>query len=133
VNYTWLQAMGTRQTFAGVPVVVALLDFIPRSGNAGLSYTYGRWDARVQVNYHSNFCENVQQANPRLRNSFRGARFQWDFNGGCGLARRLSIFANVSNFTSQDKLDYYGWVALECRDQIIGYSFIVTDGISAQF
>jgi hypothetical protein len=132
-NYTWLQSSGTRQTSAGVPVDVPLINFIPRSGNAGLSYTYGRWDARLQVNYHSNFCDGYNSTNPRLRNSFRGARSQWDFNGRCKLTRKLSVFANLSNFTSQSEPDFSGWVAPERRDQTIGYSFIITGGVSASF
>jgi TonB-dependent receptor len=133
LNYTWLQSTGARLTSAGVPTVVPLLNLIPRSGNAGLSYTYGRWDARLQVNYHSAFADNQAGTNPRLRQSFRGERYQWDFNGRCKLTRRLSIFANVSNFTSQDEPDYSGWVAPERRDQTISYSFIVTGGVSATF
>jgi TonB-dependent receptor len=132
-NYTWLQSSGTRQTTGGAPVVVPLINFIPRSGNAGLSYTYGRWDARLQVNYHSDFCDGYNATNPRLRNSFRGARSQWDFNARCKVTRRFAVFANLSNFTSQSEPDYSGWVAPERRDQTIGYSFIITGGVSASF
>ncbi len=132
-NYTWLQSSGTRQTTSGAPVEIPLINFIPRSGNAGLSYTYGRWDARLQVNYHSDFCDGYNATNPRLRNSFRGARSQWDFNGRCKLTRQLSVFANLSNFTSQDEPDFNGWVGPTRRDQTISYSFIITAGVSASF
>jgi iron complex outermembrane receptor protein len=132
-NYTWLQTDGTSQTTAGVTTLVPLINFIPRSGNAGLSYTYGRWDARLQVNYHSDFCDGFNATNPRLRNSFRGARSQWDFNARCKLTRKLSAFVNLSNFTSQNEPDYSGWVAPGRIDQTIGYSFIITGGVSASF
>jgi TonB-dependent receptor len=133
-NYTWLQCDGTRQTAAGVPVVVPLTNFIPRSGNTGLSYTYGRWDARLQVNYHSDYVDGYNATNPTLRNSIRGARTQWDFNSRCKLTRKLSVFANLSNLTSSDEGDYTGsWAAPVRRDQTIGYSFVITGGVSATF
>ncbi len=87
----------------------------------------------MQVNYHSTFIDNYSATNSALRTSFRGERYQWDFNGRCKLSRKLSVFVNLSNFTSQDEADYQGWVAPERRDQTIGYSFIVAGGISAQF
>jgi TonB-dependent receptor len=132
-NYTWLQSSGTRQTVGGTPVFVPLINFIPRSGNAGLSYTYGRWDARLQLNYHSTFCDGYNATNPRLRNSFRGEKYQWDFNGRCKITRKLSVFANLSNFTSRGEPDYVGWVAPHRQDQTISYSFIITAGMSASF
>jgi TonB-dependent receptor len=133
VNYTWLQSDGTRQTVGGTPMVSPLVNFIPRSGNAGLSYTYGRWDARLQVNYHSTFNDGFNATNPHLRNSYRGERYQWDFNGRCKMTRKLSVFANLSNFTSEGEPDYVGWEAPERRDQTIGYSFIITGGINVSF
>ena len=133
-NYTWLQTEGTRQTTTAVPVLVPLINFIPRNGNAGLNYTYGRWDARLQVNYHSDYFDGYNATNPRLRSSIRGARTQWDFNGRCKLTRKLSVFANLSNFTSSDEPDYTGnWAAPVRRDQSLGYSFIITGGINATF
>ncbi len=132
-NYTWLQSEGSRQTVGGTTLVTPLINFIPRSGNAGLSYTYGRWDARLQWNYHSTFNDGFNATNPRLRNSFRGARSQWDFNGRCKLSRNLSVFASLSNFTKQGEPDYSGWEAANRNDQTIGYSFIITTGISASF
>jgi hypothetical protein len=133
-NYTWLQSSGTRQSTAGVSSVVPLVNFIPRSGNTGFSYTYGRWDARLQVNYHSDYVDGYNATNPTLRNSIRGARTQWDFNARCKLTRKLSVFASLSNFTSSDEADYTGsWAAPVRRDQTIGYSFIITGGVSATF
>jgi iron complex outermembrane receptor protein len=132
-NYTWLQSEGAGQIIGGVPAVVPLVNFVPRSGNAGLSYTYGRWDARLQVNYHSDYLDGYNATNPTLRNSTRGARTQWDFNGRCNLTSKLSVFANLSNFTSSNEPDYNGGVAPERRDQTIGYSFIITGGINAKF
>jgi hypothetical protein len=114
-------------------MVSPLVNFIPRSGNAGLSYTYGRWDARLQVNYHSTFNDGFNATNPHLRNSYRGERYQWDFNGRCKMTRKLSVFANLSNFTSEGEPDYVGWEAPERRDQTIGYSFIITGGINVSF
>ncbi len=133
LNYTWLDSTGTRQTVGATTVAIPLVNFIPRSGNAGLSYTYGRWDARLQVNYHSTFNDGFNATNPRLRNSFRGERYQWDFNTRCKLTRKLSVFANLSNFTSRGEPDYVGWEADNRRDQTIGYSFIITGGVSASF
>ena len=133
LNYTWLQSDGTRQIAGGTSLVTPLVNFIPRTGNAGLSYTYGRWDARLQVNYHSTFNDGFNATNPGLRNSFRGERYQWDLNGRCKLTRKLSVFANLSNFTSAGEPDYVGWEAVERTDQTIGYSFIITAGMNVSF
>ncbi len=133
LNYTWLDSTGTRQTAGGATLAVPLINFIPRSGNAGLSYTYGRWDARLQLNYHSTFNDGFNATNPTLRNSYRGEKYQWDFNGRCKVTRRLSVFANLSNFTSQGEPDYSGWEAVERQDQTISYSFIITGGVSMSF
>ena len=133
LNYTWLDSEGSRRVAGGVTMVTPLLNFIPRSGNAGLSYTYGRWDARLQLNYHSTFNDGFNATNPRLRNSYRGAKEQWDFNARCRVTRKLSVFANLSNFTEQGEPDYSGWEANNRRDQTITYSFIVTGGVNVSF
>ena len=103
LNYTWLQSTGERQTGGATP----LQNFVPRSGSTGLSYTYGRWDARLQLGYNSAFLDNLD-SNSRWRDQYKGERYQLDFNGRCKITRQLAVFVNLSNLTSQNYGEFRG-------------------------
>lgn len=126
-NYTWISSAGRRQTGGVTP----LQNFIPRTGNAGLSYTYGRWDARMQVGYNSAFLDNL--GNDRYRDQYKGERYQLDLNGRCKVTRQIALFANLSNLTSENYGEYRGSVRPDRREGTTGYSFIATGGVSVTF
>lgn len=126
-NYTWISSEGRRQTGGVTP----LQNFIPRTGNVGLSYTYGRWDARMQVGYNSSFLDNL--ADDRFWDQYKGERYQLDLNGRCKITRNVAIFANLSNLTSENYGEYRGSENPLTREGTTGYSFIVTAGVNVTF
>ncbi len=126
-NYTWISSEGRRQAGGVTP----LQNFIPRTGNVGLSYTYGRWDARMQVGYNSSFLDNL--ADDRYWDQYKGERYQLDLNGRYKVTRNLAIFANLSNLTSENYGEYRGSESPERREGTTGYSFIATAGINLTF
>src|SRR5690606_37238475 len=111
--------------------VTPLQNFIPRTGNVGLSYTYGRWDARMQVGYNSAFLDNLADA--RYWDQYKGERYQLDLNGRYKVTRNLAIFANLSNLTSENYGEYRGSVRADRREGTTGYSCIATAGINLTF
>jgi len=128
LNYTWLQTEGQRQSGGTTP----LQNFVPRSGSTGLSYTYGRWDARLQLGYNSAFLDNLDSSS-RWRDQYKGERYQLDFNGRCKLTRNLAVFVNFSNLTSQSYAELRGNTTPLRREGTTGYSYIATGGINATF
>jgi hypothetical protein len=128
LNYTWLQSQGQRQSGGTTP----LQNFVPRSGSTGLSYTYGRWDARLQLGYNSAFLDNLDSSS-RWRDQYKGERYQLDFNGRCKITRRLAVFVNFSNLTSQSYAELRGNTTPARREGTTGYSYIATGGINATF
>jgi iron complex outermembrane recepter protein len=128
LNYTWIQSEGQRQAGGTTP----LQNFVPRSGSTGLSYTYGRFDARVQLGFNSAFLDNLDSSS-RWRDQYKGERYQLDFNGRCQLTRKVAVFVNLSNITSQSYAELRGNTDPIRREGTTGYSYIATAGVTVSF
>lgn len=80
-------------------------NFIPRTGNAGLTYTAGRFRANVLLNYTGDYL--VTPSALAHRNIYRGARTL--LNAGVAWQWRppVSIFCDVSNLTNAPQETYF--------------------------
>lgn len=129
-NYTWLRARGTYgQTGTVSPV---LPRFVPRSGNAGISYAYGRVDIRLLCNYRQAYLEDLN-SNPNSQNKYKGERYQLNLNTSFRVYDKIRVFADFTNLTGQDTYKYRGSVSPVRRTEINGAPFILTAGIRGNF
>jgi iron complex outermembrane recepter protein len=100
-NYTWLETEGNygRVTEAASS---ALVNFTPRVASAGLTYSNGRFYARLNGNYTSSYLR-AYNANPVLR-SYRVPRTMVDAKLGFNYSPGLTLFVDASNiFNSKQK------------------------------
>lgn len=132
LNYTWLETEGQVSTISGTPVVAEIEGFVPRSGNIGLNYTYGRWDLYLLVNYVGDYLDGFEEENP-MANSYFAKRYQVDFNGRYKLTPRMTFFVSLSNLTTEYQGSYNGYVAPERYRQTQALTFVSTAGITVKF
>ena len=80
-------------------------NFIPRTGNAGLTYTAGRFRANVLLNYTGDYL--VTPSALAHRNIYRGSRTL--LNAGVAWQWRptVSIFCDASNLTNAPQETYF--------------------------
>jgi TonB-dependent receptor len=103
-NYTSLKATGDRGGTGGVKAT--LTNFVPKTLNAGVSWRYRRFEARVKYNWASDILRGYN-ANP--------ASTQWDLdretvdlNFKYGFARRYEVYCDVMNATQTNETKFRG-------------------------
>lgn len=98
-NATWIQTEGN---YGGAGVVRELVNFVPRTWNAGVSWRHARFTASVKYNVRSRFLvsrnattgeEVRQQENARL-----------DLSATCRVARRWTLYADMTNALSEPEV-----------------------------
>jgi hypothetical protein len=124
-NWTWVQYPGRVEAGALIPAT----NVIPRTGNAGLTYSFGRWEARLLWSYKAAALTAYVPAAPLLRNTYRAERSYWDFNGSVKLTRLVRLFTSLSNITSEPQLAYAGYIAPQRNFGSQGLSFLITAGV----
>lgn len=127
-NYTQLQTNGN---YGGTGVVGtnAVAGFVPKTANAGVSYSYGRFGARILANYTGRY---LQTASTSVgRNLYRYARTI----ANVGFTYRISRAANVSvdftNLFNEAQTEYWGAPRYFAAEIIDGTQ--VTIGLSGKF
>jgi hypothetical protein len=133
-NFTVLTVKGTFDINAvgSVPIkVTQLQDVIRRTGNAGLSYNYGRYDMRLSYNFTDAFPESSSTNVTTVK--IRGSRWTMDASVKYRLTRQLTLFADFVNITSNHGSKYRGYVDPLLRNETNALGFIGTAGIQANF
>lgn len=99
INYTHLRTSGDYGETSTAPrSTTDVLNFIPEAINAGLTYTYRGFGARVMWNKTGRFL-NTYNANPsQLRYTLE--REMWDASLSYRFNRRYTIFVDVRNITN---------------------------------
>lgn len=127
-NYTYLETEGD---FGGTDVrsTDRVPNFVPRAGNASLSYTYRRFRFNALVNYTGNYLATFNAA--LQRNVYRKARTIVNTGVSYEWKPAISFFCDVSNVFNEPQVTYL-W--LEERPQrIIHAGQALTFGISGRF
>ena len=103
-NYTRLETIGNygRVTEGATS---ALVNFTPKVASAGLSYSRGRFYARMNGNYTGKFLR-AYNINPVLR-SYRVPRTMIDAKMGFHYSRGLALFADVNNLFNSKQSWYF--------------------------
>ncbi len=134
-NYTLLTTQGTFDNagIAGAPPTrtTRLQGFIPRTANAGLSYAYHRLDLRLAWNYTDNLWETTPTVLSTAK--IRGERWTMDFSGKVWLTRTLSLFADLTNLTSNYGKKYRGYPSSDAQVETNALGFLATAGVQARF
>jgi iron complex outermembrane recepter protein len=92
-NFTWLETEGTYS--AGV---ARLAGFVPKTGNAGISYSKYGLTARLNGNYRGTYLNNYN-ANP-MSQRYTKSRKMLDLKVEYVIWRHLSVMASISNITN---------------------------------
>lgn len=133
-NFTYLDISGTFDiNEVGVPPVEVnqLDDVIPRTGNAGISYNYGRYEARLSWNYNDHMPEGSGFNLSTIK--IRGQRWSMDASVKYRVSRNLTLFADFVNITSNHGKKFRGFPEPELRNETNALGFLGTAGISASF
>lgn len=107
-NWTVLTSQGDYNgVVTNLPFKNNLTGMRPRSGNAGLTYNYLRWDLRLMWNYSDTYLASLNAADPSS-SEFIGRRGQYDFFARCKVSRNLNVFFDVVNLFEENRGRYSG-------------------------
>jgi len=107
-NWTVLTSAGDYNgVVTNLPFKNNLTGMRPRSGNAGVTYNYGRWDVRLMWNFSDTYLSSLNAGDPSS-SEFIGRRGQFDFFARVKLTRRLNVFLDVINLTEENRGRYSG-------------------------
>jgi iron complex outermembrane recepter protein len=128
-NYTQLE---TRGDFGGTSTLSSgqVAGFIPKTGNVGLSYRYGRFSSRVLVNYTGEYITSYSAASVG-RNLYRYSRTSVNAGIEYQLRRSLSVTLDVANpFAVSQRL--YRGIPDQMQSTISNFTTF-TAGIAGRF
>lgn len=132
-NWTVITSAGDYNgLIANLPFKNYLTGLRPHSGNAGLTYVYGRWDVRVMWNYADDYIISLDTSDPS-NSEFMGARQQWDLFGRFKVTRALSVFMDVINLGESHRGRYRGLVREDRRGQTNLFPRTITVGAQLRF
>jgi iron complex outermembrane recepter protein len=128
-NYTTLQTHGD---FGGSSYLTGgeVANFIPKTANLSVSWRYRNFNARVLLNYTSDYIRSYSAGTPG-RNQYMAERTILNLGLGYELRRGVSLFADVSNLTNEPQAFYRGIPDQMERTIINGTS--ITLGITGRF
>ena len=81
-------------------------DFRPRTGNLGVSYSLGRFSGRVQANYVGKWFDAIRTLSDPSDDTYFDDRFVVDINTRWRLNKRLTLFLDLTNVTTEHILQY---------------------------
>lgn len=105
-NYTWLDTNGNYGRVTE-PEGSSLVNFTPRTANAGVSFDRKRFYARVNVNYTGTYMRSYN-VNPLLR-SYQDRRTMVDTKLGFRYSPNITVFADVANLFNSKQKWYNGY------------------------
>ncbi len=94
-NYTKLESQGNYTSSGGVQTGAQLVNFMPETFNAGVSYTLRAWDVQVKYAYRAESLRSFN-ANPLLRVYYYSKK-NVDLNLKYKWHSRLTVFVDVIN------------------------------------
>jgi iron complex outermembrane receptor protein len=127
-NFT---ALETRGDFGGTTVVANkdVSGFIPRTANAGLNYSYGRFGFSALLNYTGDHLA-TDSTTPHRR-IYRQARTIVNFGGYYDLRPEVRLFCDLSNAFNKPQATYIGFEHRPQRTIYTGQT--LTFGVSGRF
>ena len=132
-NWTVLTSAGDYNgVVTNLPFKNYLTQMRPRSGNAGVSYNYGRWDLRLMWNFSSTHLFTLNVADPSS-SEFVGQRQQFDFFTRFKISRNLNVFMDVINLFEENRGRYLGLYRADRRAQTNLFPRSISTGIQARF
>jgi iron complex outermembrane recepter protein len=133
-NFTVLSVDGTFDVNAvgSVPVKVSQLqNVIRRTGNAGISYNYSRYDARLTYNFTDYFPESSSTNLSTVK--MRGSRWTVDASLRYKMTRKVTLMLDLVNLTSNQGAKYRGYIVPELRNETNALGFIGTGAVLVSF
>lgn len=133
-NFTVLSIDGTFDVNAvgSAPIKVSQLqDVIRRTGNAGISYNYSRYDARLSYNFTDYFPESSSTNLSTVK--MRGSRWTIDSSLRYKLTRKVTFMLDLVNLTSNHGAKYRGYIVPELRNETNALGFIGTGAVLVSF
>lgn len=132
-NWTVLTSQGDYNgVVTNLPFKNALTGLRPRSGNAGLTYNFRRWDLRLMWNYADTYLASLNAGDPSS-SEFIGRRGQYDFFARFKLTRNVNVFFDVVNLFEENRGRYSGLYREDRRAQTNLFPRSISAGVQARF
>jgi iron complex outermembrane recepter protein len=129
-NYTYLKTEGDYGTPGTTQTASELPNFIPHSGNVGLSYRDRGWTVRVQMNYTGTHLSGYN-ADPSRR-TFNNSRKPVDLNVAYEFSPRFTLFADVINVFNDPTQNTFRYIGSRVQRSNM-YTPVVKFGVSGRF
>jgi len=127
-NFTLLETKGDYGT-ANQSSTEKIVDFVPESGNASLSYAYRGFGANILLNYTGRYLDSFSDDASRL--SFRASRTIVNVGVAYQFRPQYTVFLDVVNIFNEPQRLYRG--SPSRPSQILTNNPAVTFGVSGQF
>ena len=133
-NWTILTSEGDYNGVITTPLPFknSLTGLRPRSGNAGVTYNYGRWDLRLMWNYADTYLSSLNAADPSS-SEFIGRRGQFDFFARFKVTKNVNVFLDVINLAEENRGRYSGLYRDDRWAQTNLFPRSISAGIQARF
>jgi TonB-dependent receptor len=106
-----------------------IVDFVPESGNASLTYAHGKFGANILLNYTGRYLDAYSDDPSRL--SFRASRTIVNVGVSYRVRPQLTVFCDVMNVFNEPQRLYRS--SPSRPSQILGNDPAMTFGISGRF
>jgi TonB-dependent receptor len=103
-NYTHLFTDGDYGSFGAGNPVADVVNFVPKTANAGITYRYGKFNARVMANYTSSYL--AEYAAEQYRLFYRDDRTTVNVNLGCTMRPALRFYVDITNIFNEPQRWY---------------------------
>lgn len=104
-------------------------NFVPRSGNVGLTFNYRRFSARAQVNYTGNYL--ITYAADRSRLIYGATRTTTNAGFSYELSSRLTFFCDLQNLFNPPSYNYR--LYRERPQRVYSYYSTISAGVKGRF
>jgi len=133
-NWTVLSSSGDYNGVVTTPLPFPnnLTGMRPRSGNAGITYNYGRVDLRLMWNFAGTYLASLNTGDPSS-SEFIGRREQYDFFARVKLTRSINVFLDVINLTEENRGRYSGLYRADRQAQTNLFPRSISTGVQARF
>ncbi|MBL9211626.1 MAG: TonB-dependent receptor [Opitutaceae bacterium] len=132
-NWTVLTSAGDYNgVVTNLPFKNNLTGLRPRSGNAGVTYNYRRWDLRLMWNYADTYLASLNAGDPSS-SEFIGRRDQFDLFARFKVTKNINVFLDVVNLLEENRGRYSGLYREDRRAQTNLFPRSISTGVQARF
>jgi iron complex outermembrane receptor protein len=132
-NWTVLTSAGDYNgVVTNLPFKNTLTGLRPRSGNAGVTYNYRRWDLRLMWNYADTYLASLNAGDPSS-SEFIGRRDQFDLFARFKITKNVNVFLDVVNLLEENRGRYSGLYREDRRAQTNLFPRSISTGVQARF